>query len=120
LDGRGTLQGKMMGVDPDGRQLAVQEIQCSRVRDGKIVEFIQHKIGMFENEFEEPINAPAELLEARAEQGGSIESKDVIERRKRLLDAYTGGNLSAAELSAGLDEIYCAIHSEDVDPVHNI
>ena len=133
------------GDGADGRQVAVQQIQCVRIAGGKIVEYREHKPGGFENPFNETITAPAFLQEARAEQGGPIQTREQLENRKRLLNAYSTGTLSAAELAAGLQQtaeaprcqavlketfkrcmnpategIYCGIHSRDVDAVHTV
>jgi predicted ester cyclase len=142
--GRGTFSQKIMGKEPAGRQIAVQQIQCVRIRDGKISEYRQHKHGMFENPFDEIITAPAYLQETRAEQGGTIQTREQIERRQRFLEAYAAGTISGTELAAGLQDtagpsrcqailrenfrrctkpaqagsIYCEVHSADVDPVH--
>jgi len=100
--GRGTLTKDLAGHKADGRQVAVSEIHCVRVQGGKITEYRQHKHGMFEDPFEESINAPGDLQAARADQGGSIISEKQVAERERLVQAFAAGAISSTELTTQL------------------
>jgi ketosteroid isomerase-like protein len=141
--GRGTFTKEYRGRRPTGQQIASPLLHSFRVVNGKLKEY--HGINPHDAPLDTPVSAPDDVKAVRAEQGGKIETGAQIRDRQRLLAAFSAGQVSQEELTAGLSAaapqprcealteldhrrcqkpavsgIYCEIHSQGVDPVHTV
>jgi len=144
--GRGTLTKPFYGMAATGRQYAGPLLHSFRIVNGKITESkeVQH-FDLGAATFDQQVTAPFDVQPARAEQGGSILTGEQIRARRRALEAYSAGALSAEDLSQALSQtaepprcqfllldnfrrcqrtvagsdIWCSLHQQR-DPVHEM
>jgi predicted ester cyclase len=118
--GRGTQRKRFLGREPTGRQLAAYYIEILTFDDDDRI--LEYKSSFpFTNFFEETIVAAEDIMEARAEQGGSKVAESV---RFEVLEAYRDGLIDSRDVvkykSGGLSVKRCeALLEENLRRCYN-